>query len=407
MKPVLYIIGVVSIAVLASLAGAEVSQEDTGLICEKYLSEGESVSVSGPLTCDGFFWTCDIDYYGKRVPVLIAVDQFNGQVVDIASSRDLLEDIVRTKYALDFGAQSIFSLPVTDSSFVIQMRGLNATFQNYDQIVTALKDNKAIEPRTYIDLSNMIEEGIDAVALLIDDLTELNNYSTSVQKDPDCYMMRNFIEGLEDIGPKLGNFTQLWTDLINEYNQMASTVSGDYVVPQIDPSGAQLFAQKVGGIGSTVEAYLEEEDDYVEKVLGNVGTRERRKGAKDVLDMALVRVTGTENPEATQKYNAAVVAFNNGNYAETERLAREAMSLADIIPDENGEPIIIIEEAPDYTVFFIAIGALITLLIAVVALKRKGGEETEEGEEEGVEAETKEGALKKGKPRKSWGWTKD
>jgi len=403
MKPLIYLL--ISLVVLTSLATAELSQEDAALVCQDYLSLGESISVSGPLTCDGFYWICNVEYYGNRLPVLFAVDQFSGEVVDV-TDRDLLEDIIRTKYALDAGAQTIFNTVATDSNFLIQLQGLNSSLVNYQNVLEALKTNRVIDPILYLNLSDQIEANMEELGSLLNELFRLTNESAAVFTKPECYKVDGIITSLEKIGPRLENFTDSWLEFIIDYNTMAAAVSSEFLVTQINPSNAQIMARDVAGVSPAVEAYMLEEEDYISKVVGNTGTRIRRKLAKDVLEDALAKVQDANIEEATKAYNGAVEAFEDGNYAETERLAREAISIVAAGPSESDEPTVIIEEAPDYTMFFIAIAVLIVILIIVMFYRRTSEGEFEEEYNDVEESKKPEKSRKKPK-RKSWGWTKD
>lgn len=378
---------------LVNPAYAEISQEAAGKICEMYGSSGETTAVSGPILCEGFFWVCSYDYYGKKQSVFMAIDKFTGAVLSPTVSKTQVEGIGSAKYLYEYGGQYIANLPIMDSSFIIDLGGMNATFSNYGRIIDAVGEKGLIDAKVKNNLSKQIEELKKQSGSVSKKLAGVLNKSRDFVKTPTCGLDVEITDSLGESSEELGGYIESWGGFINEFNsKIAGITAPGLVISRLNPTEAQILSQRVQDSKSTLEEYASLRDDFISKAIGNIQTRMARKDTKDVLDDALVKVEKSKSTEAREKYNEAATAYNEGNYASARILTNEAISIA--LKSDNGDngPIIIVEEAPDYTPYLVIVGVLLGLLFFVVLAR---GKRREEGGEEPLK--------KKG----SWTWTKE
>jgi len=373
-----YIVSAVLVLLLLAGVSAEVSQEDAGKKCEAYLLQSETTSISGPISCDGVYWICDFDNYGKTQAVIMAVNKYSGQVLDRVDDTTRLESVVRTKYLVNIGGSSVLQMPVLEENFIIQVMSLNTTFANRKLVLEGLKENAAIKPSQYLNLTGQLNvlQGMtrDIVYALID----ARNTSSAILLEQDCSLRDEYMSEISMVGPLIENFTQRWQAFVTDYNNMVENI--DAVVTKIGSTNIELFSSTVGNIDSTVDAYLLQEDDYTDKVMGNIGTRQRRLESEELLDDALKAVEKSDNDDAVDKYNDAIEAFNEGGYLEADRLSREAMSLA----KQSGDNEVVLIPTPiddtDYTLYFTIIAVLMGAMILVLYVTRRG--KSNEGEDD-------------------------
>jgi hypothetical protein len=383
-NPMRYTVFAVLVLLLIAGACAEVSQEDAGKKCEAYLLQSETTSISGPVVCGGVYWICDFDNYGKRQAVLMAVDKYSGAVLDRVDDATQLESVVRTKYLVDIGGSSVLQMPVLEENFIIQVMSLNTTFANRKLVLEGLKENAAIKPSQYLNLTGQLNvlQGMarDIVFALID----ARNTSSAILLEQDCSLRDEYMEEVSMVGPLIGNFTQKWQAFVIDYNNMVDTINA--VVTKIGSTNIELFSSTVGDIDSTVSAYLLQEDDYTDKVMGNIGTRQRRLDSKELLDDALKAVENSNNDDAVDKYNDAIEAFNEGAYLKADRLSREAISLAKQAGDNDVNDVISISpiDNTDYTLYFTIIAVLLGAMVLVLYITRRGKKDSDDyGDEKG------------------------
>lgn len=387
------------VLVLGNQAYGEISQEAAGKICESYGSPGETTAVSGPLLCDGVFWICNYDYYGKKQSVFIAVNVYTSEVMNPINNRAQIESIGSTKFLLDYGGQYIFTVPLLDSSFIIDLSGMNATFQNYGKIIDAVREKGIIDANTQNNLTLQIDNLKEKSSQISLNLTRLFNISREFTRNPGCDLDIDLLEGLQESGTALKKYTEDWGVFIQGFNSKIASISAPgLVIPSLNPADVQVVLQGIQDTKATIEGYLDSKKDFVSKAVGNIQTRILRKEAKDMLDEAQEKVEESKSQEARDKYNEAANAYNEGDYALAEILSREAISLALSSGNGDGEPVIIVETPPDYTSYFVLIAILLGLLVLLVFLRR--GKKTEEDEEESE----KEKKLKK---KGGWMWTKE
>jgi hypothetical protein len=383
------------VLLLMPLAAADISQEDASNTCNAYALEGESINVNGPVSCEGEYWVCDYTYYGNDQNVVMVVGRTTGTVLD--EENEILPDILSTKYAMDKGSSYLLDTSLSDPAFSIELEGMNSTLKNYLNTISSLEEDGHIKKTVYIDFKNRINDLRDVTMSLAEETEHLYNLSSMFWESPDCVELIDFREDMNRTIALAENFTELWSEFISRYNAMAESV--DAYVATINPSDAQIMGKSIGSIREGFENYGENSKEFVDNVLGNMGSRFERKEAKDELDRAYGEVSSSENPEATNKYNEAVAAFNSKDYERAESLSREAISLAgaEVIDDE---PTVIVEKPPDYTFFFIAIGILLAVILFIVIRNRDMGEDEEEDEEEPKK-------KKKKKEKGNWAWTKE
>jgi hypothetical protein len=375
------------VLLMLSLVTAEVSQDTASNTCTKYSLDGESISVRGPVSCEGEYWLCDFVYYGNKQNMALLVSRSDGSVV--SPSSDIFEDLTAVKYAMDNGNAYLFDTFLTDPSFAIELNGMNATIQNYEGVMKSLERDDYITQVTYIDFKNRLE----MIRMLALDLAvkseELYNMSSEFLDSPDCVELIDYSEEMDESLSMAENFSKSWGDFISRYNSLVESIEEVYVAA-INPSDAEIMKQSIDSIRVSFDEYQNDASDYFQTVKENVESRGERREAKEELDTAYNAVNG-KSQEAVNKYSEASVAFSNGDYVETKRLAREAVILAEQYTG-NDDPVVIVEESPDYSIFFIAIGVLLVLVIIVTLMKRNNEED------EDVEP-------KKGKIKSSWSFT--
>jgi hypothetical protein len=383
---------IVAIFMLLALACAEVSQDAASSICNAYGMDGESIQVSGPMSCEGEYWICEFSYFGNPQNVVIAISRSSGAV--LGASSDILEDIVRVSYAAGKGRASLHNTLLNDAAFAIELNGMNSTLHNYGEILKTLNDEKHISQPEYAELRSRLTP----LRLLTSELAEASNSLNELSRDflayPDCVVLIDYIERMEYAITLAENFSESWLGFIEKYNSMAGSVEGVYVAA-INPSSAQIISQSIISIKAGFEQYVEDSESNVRTILSNLQSRLLRKEARDELNAAYNILSVSGNNEAAIKYNEARTAFSEGKYQDAKRLAREASALARVTkPDE--EPVVIIEATPDYSIYFIAVVVLAGAILLISLKGRIGGEEKEEGEEEERKS--------KGKPAKKGSW---
>jgi F0F1-type ATP synthase assembly protein I len=375
------------LAVILPTASAATSQQEAGTACNPYALESESISVTGPLSCEGSYWICKFNYYGNEQNAMLAVDM-SGHVLPKGS--DILKDLIATSYAADRGSSSVFGTFLSDSSFAMQLAGMNTTMQNYMSVVRALREDGTISQSQFEGFKKRIDGVRKAALELSSRVLGLGNLSDSFIESPDCVKLISYLDELNGTVGLALNFTESWADFIAGYNSLASGL-GDARISAINPSDAQIMRQSVEAIGPTVAQYKEDQDAYVGTVLGNLGARYDRKAAKDKLDEAYDAVKGSLNPNATSRYNDAAAAFSNSEYAKSVRLSTEAISLAPIVPQggDGGTAI----KAADYSPFIIAVGLLLGLVVLMTLMRKRDG--------------SSEQHERRSSSGKGWGWVKE
>jgi hypothetical protein len=374
------------------LASAEVSQDDAGIKCKGYALEGETIQVSMDLSCDGFYWICDFKYYGESQLVMIAVDKASGIVPD-PINKDKLGRITATKFARQYGEQSILSSPIVDSTFVIGIDDLNSTFTNYMNVMKSLK-GEYVDIKTYNNFTTMLESLVESSGSISDELGLLMNASGDFLRSPNCYSKESYVENLNHSIRKLENFSRDWLEFIERYNTLADSVNSEgYIMSKTSAGNARVVSQRIEAAKTYLENYVSNEQEYVKNVLPNMGTRILRKQAKDQLEIALDAVEGSQNKEAVDKYNEAMGAFEKGEFPNAIRLSKEAVSLASVAPDDGDDQ----KTEADYSFLLVLLGVLVALLLIALFIRRGEGEEEEEEEER----------PRKPKKKESWSWTKE
>jgi len=376
---------------LIAVVSAEVSQEHAGTLCNPYSSDSETIQVSGPVTCEGAYWLCEFSYYGNKQNLVMPVSKTSGSVVGV--DNDVLGDLMSVKYAMDTGSSYLFGSSLSDESFAIQLRGMNATLQNYAGLLKSLRSEGAIQKNIFDDFNDRVNLLQESSLELAANITELSNASKEFSDSSDCVELMDYKDHLNRTLALAENFTASWSDFITRYNAMAKSLEGTAYIASINPSDVQILQRDIAGIKSGLSQYYAGEIEFKEKAESNLATRYDRKETKDRLDQAYAAVKASNNTDAIDKYNQAAEAFSEGKYTQARILAAEAIALAPSNPDTG--PVVIIQKPPDYTPYFIAIGAMLGIILVIVLLKRRGpGEEEEEKEEKPV------------KPKKSWTWVK-
>jgi len=287
----------------------------------------------------------------------------------LGEDNDILPDLVSTVYAIDSGSPYILDTFLTDPAFIIELRGMNSTMQNYKGLIQSLKDDSYITQTTYIDF----EERIDLVRSLSTELAEksegLYNLSDELWDSPDCVELIDYINEMDDCLGVAENFSASWLDFIDRDNNLVSSLEDVYVAT-INPSDAQIMKQSIASIRTGFEQYKVNSEDYVESVVENVESRAERKEAKDELDIAFTAVNG-KTQEAVNKYNEAVTAFGKGDYQNTKKLAKEAILLAEDSGNTGSDPVIIVKDAPDYSIYFIIVAVMVGIILIITLLNRR------------------------------------
>ena len=208
---------------------------------------------------------------------------------------------------------------------------------------------------------------------------------------PDCVELIDYVGEMNDTLSMAENFSASWGDFITRYNALVSNLDDAYIAT-INPSDAQIMQQSIAAIRASFNQYSEDSASYVELVVGNVGSRFERKTARDELDLAFTAVNG-KSQESVDKYNEALLAFNNGEYTKSKSLSRDAVILSKL--DSGGDdPTIIIINPPDYTIYFVAVGILLVVILVLTFLKR--GKSSEDDEDSDNEPRDKGKKEKKG-----------
>ena len=377
---------------LLPLAAAEISQQEAGTACNPYSLDGETIQVSGPISCEGEYWVCDFYYYGNNQNVMAAVSTSDGSVVPARS--DIYSDLAATKYASEHGTSYIFGTFLSDSSFAIELNGMNATLQNYQNLLKSLMDDRTITQAQFSDFKARITALKGLASGLSSEVSRLSNWSASFWEAPDCVKLIDYMGGLNSTFALAENFSTDWNNFITRYNGLSAQLEDPRVVA-INPSDAQIMAQGIASIAASIAVYKEDEEVSVSRSADNLVARADRKETKDKLEGAYTIVKNSNNADATEKYNQASTAFSKGEYSKARGLINEAVALARIKPPEDGGPTVIVERPADYSGYFIAIGALLALILVMVFYKKGAAGDGEE-------------APKKGKPEKkeSWVWSK-
>jgi hypothetical protein len=379
---------VFAVLLLLSLASA-VSQQEAGIICNPYSSEGETIQITGPISCETQYWNCEFYYYGNEQNVVLAIEKTTGAV--LGKNDEILDDVLTTKYAVDSGASYLFETFLSDSTFVIDMNAMNVTLLDYGNILKVLERDNDIDDETYINFNEKIENVQKLSSELSGRSKELFNLSENFWESPDCNELIAYLDEFNQTLILAENFSMAWNDFINRYNALAANV--DTYIATINPSNAQQMQQGIQLIIEGLVSYREDSEEYKTTVLGNMESRYDRKDAKDKLDAAYEIVKNSLNPDATSKYNEASRAYANGDYVKTRSLSADAISLAGIVPDTDNTPTIIIKEAPDYTPYILLVVILMAAIL-YITFKKKKVEEEEKKEEKPV---------KKG----GWGWSNE
>jgi len=393
------LVSILLAALLIPLASAQLSQENAGTICNQYAGEGETVQVTGPVSCEGAYWLCGFTYFGNKQNVLVAVSRVDGAVLPADS--DLLPDLVSVKYSQEYGASYIFNQFITDPTLAIELRGMNATMFNYENTLKSVKGEGEITNPEFVGFKEDIAVVRGSALELAEGVDELYNASSEFFTSPDCVGLLDYLDLLNETLELANNFSASWAAFISKYNTVVARLEDTYIAA-INPSDAQIFMQKVAAISTGLDSYKEDAEDFRETVLGNLETRFERKETKDKLDEAYDIIGASSSVDATEKYNQASRAFSNGEYQNARRLINEAIALAGVKPpDDNSGPVVIVEEAPDYTVHLIAIGVLLAAILAMTVLRKRDGK----GDEDGKERDRKGGSKKSSKADK-WAWSK-
>jgi len=379
-----------ALLLLLPLAAAEISQQEAGIACNPYSLESETIQVSGPISCEGEYWVCDFYYYGNNQNVMVTVSKSDGSVVPARS--DMYTDLASTRYASEHGTSYIFGTFLSDDSFAIELNGMNATLQNYQNLLKSLKDDNTITAAQFSDFKGRITDLKGLASELASEVYTLSNESAEFWDAPDCVKLIDYMDGLNGTQTLAENFSASWNMFITRYNGLSAELEDARVVA-INPSDAQIMAQGIASIAASITIYKEEETMSVSRSADNFVARVDRKETKDKLEEAYNIVKNVNNADATEKYNQASTAFSKGEYSNARGLINEAVALARAAPPEDDGPDVIIESPPDYSGYFIAIGALLALIVVMVFYKKKTGEEE---------------TPKRSKPEKkeSWAWSK-
>ncbi len=385
--------------ILLPPAPGQLSQEDAGIICNQYAGEGESVQVMGPVSCEGSYWLCGFTYFGNKQNILLAVSRSTGAVLPETS--DIFHDLISTRYAEEYGATRIFSQFITDPTLAIELRGMNATMFNYENMLRSAMEEGTITRAEFAEISNEISSVVELGLELADMVDGLYNASMEFLASPDCVELLDYMDHLNTTLGLARNFSMSWNEFIDDYNSIVTRPENIQMVA-INPSDAQIFAQRLASVLDDLEQYRGNVEEFRETVIGNVITRLERKETKDKLDEAYDIVSTSRNPDAKEKYNQASRAFSSGEYQKARSLINEAIALARIeLPEDDHGPVVVVERASDYTPYFIAIGVLL-LAILVIMLARRRGEEKDENEEGEDEENRKESAG-----TGTWSWTRE
>lgn len=385
---------------LLALAAAEASQQEAGTACNPYALESETIQVVGPISCEGRYWVCEFSYFGNKQNAMLAVGM-SGDVLPKGS--DLLPDLIAAKYASDHGSSYIFGTFLSDSAFAIQLGGMNTSMQNYMNIIRSLRDDDTISTVQSNDLKGRIKDVQELAANLSSKVSELGNVSGRFLESPDCVELMDYLDRMNGTILLAENFSSTWQGFIAGYNSLASGL-GDPRISAINPSDAQILGQSLDSLKTAIAQYKKDEEDFVSTVVSNLNTRFEKKESKDKLDEAYAIVRDSNNPNATAKYNEASQAYSEGEYSRAMGLAAEAIALSSIKPPENGT----VAAAPaDYSVYFIAVGVLLVLILLIVVM-RKGGLRDDEGRTKNEDEREGKAADRQKTARKgSWGWVKE
>jgi len=383
-------------SLIISFASADISQQEASGICNPYSLESETITIVGPVSCEGKYWVCEFLYFGNKQNVQVAISKGNGGVLSPENS--LLRDVIATRYATEDGSL-IFSTFLNNNNFAIQLESMGATLDNYDKSLETLSTDGYIERSVYIDFRNMISDLKIVSSELADEIISLNNLSQEFSETPDCAKLISYLERFNQSLAITENFSTQWNTFIDGYNVLASGV--EVYIATISPSDARILQSSIPSIRSTLDKYYEDEKLFVDTSVGNLDSRFERKEAKEYLDSIVETIQESGSIEAINKYNSAREALNTGNYKDSKRLGREAVVIASEMPPDNGdEPVIIVEEAPDYTIFFIIVGVLLAAILVISFNKKRREAGEEDREDRGVK---KEKRAKKG----NWSWTKE
>ena len=378
-----------------SLVGAEVSQQEAGTTCNPYSIDGETIQVTGPLTCEGEYWICEFTYYGNKQNLLIPVSVSSSN--PIGATSDLLKDIISVKYAVDNGDSYIFGTLLSDQTFAVQLAGMNATLENYLNSLRTLKNAGQVSEKNFNEFADRVS-GLKGSSLELSvEVLKLKNLSAGFTENPNCIDLIDFLDRLNTTSTLAMNFTSEWITFITRYNSLAASISGTYLT-RINPSDAQIVQQGIVSISPTLESYSEGESEFFNKSRANLASRTDRKGAKERLDAAYAIVKASGSQTAIAKYNEASTAFGSGKYADTIRLSSEAIALTSETPIDNGGGEPSLEKPADYSIFIIAI-AFLAVLAIVLALKQRGGGDYNDPPERLTKKDNK---SKTG----GWGWSK-
>jgi|GEM_PF-1564869 len=404
MKKLLFAMMSFATIILIIMASAETSQQQAGILCQPYGFDSETVQVSGPLGCEGDYWICGFSFYGNSQNVMIAVSRADGSV--LSKDSDVFEDLAATKFASENSNSYLFNSFLNDPSFAIELNGMNSTLSNYQKLINSFKDDGTLTASQASNLRVMIDDLKLKSAELADDVSRLYNLSSKFTESPDCVELMDYIDGLEDALLIAENFSTSWLGFIDEYNSIASDVN-DPRMASINPSDAQIMKQSVAAVGPQISAYREEEAEFITLSKGNLVTRMDYEDTKEKLQQAYPIVEDANNPNATAKYNEALVAFSKGEYLKTRSLITEAVALASINVNNGDTPPIIIESPPDYTPYFVLVGVLLFAIILLILRNRKpSDEENEDRTEDRTAGRTGDRRPKTAK-KHTWSWAKE
>ena len=393
-----------AILLLAALASGEVSQEQAGIMCNPYASDGETIQVLGPMTCEGAYWICDFSYYGNQQNLVIPINKISGATLDYTG--DLLEDLLSVKYATDYGGSYIFGTLLTSENFAIQLGGMNNTLQNYVGILKTLKDEKQITKKVYDEFDGMITSVKAYATRLSGEVEELINMSERFSASPDCVELLDYIWEMNGSLSTAENFSASWIDFITRYNVLVGSIEGVYVA-SINPSDAQIMQRDLEGIGTALTAYIEGEQEFITKATANLKTRYDRKDTKGRLEQAYTIVSGSANQEAINKYNQASAAFKEGRYDEAKGLIVDALALASTATPTNGNNPVTTSEKADYSRYFILAGILVVILVFVMLLRKKADEPDDEPDDKESREDKFERKKSKAEKREDWVWVNE
>jgi len=262
-----------AVLLLSTLAFAEVSQQEAGIICNPYSFEGETLQITGPITCETQYWTCEFVYYGNEQNVIVAIEKNTGAV--LSNEDEILEDILSAKYAVDSGAAYLFETFLTDSTFVIDMNSMNSTLLNYNNVIKDLRDTNKIEYDLYLEFKGKIENVQELSSKLSDESRDLINLSEEFWDSPDCVELLSYLDEFNQTLGLAENFSVSWNDFINRYNALAESV--DAYIVAINPSNAQIMQQGIQTIRTGLVDYYKDEEEYKTTVVGNLDSRFDRK----------------------------------------------------------------------------------------------------------------------------------